>query len=225
MGKPDPTLPLLTGISRIPFLHDGELVSLRGYHAESGVYLDDYPELPAVTAEEGLADWRELLVDYPLVDESDFQSCMAYALDFVARHSYAKHPACVVTKPATRTGATGLVSVLNLAAHGREPMPLHLETGAMGDTENEKKLVGLLGGNFMSVTIDNIEGPLKSPKFTSMLTMEEWGGRVLGTNKTRTFPTRSLSFILTGNAVQMGEDLVRRMVAIRLDALTTAPGG
>ncbi len=66
------------------------------------------------------------------------------------------------------------------------------------------------------MVIDNVEGRLASNALASALTQSHYRDRLLGTNQMISLSNDAVK-VVTGNNVQLSDELIRRTVAIRLD--------
>jgi putative DNA primase/helicase len=85
------------------------------------------------------------------------------------------------------------------------------------EEEMRKRLTAELLDAHPLVLFDNVPDnrTINSPSLALLLTGEEWRERRLGATETLTLPNRAVWF-MTGNNPQLGADLVRRVVRIRL---------
>ena len=78
-----------------------------------------------------------------------------------------------------------------------------------------------MAGNTV-VVFDNVEGMIRSPTLSAVLTADNWQGRILGRSELTVVPNRA-TFAATGNNIDVGGDLARRCYRIRLDARQAQP--
>lgn len=85
------------------------------------------------------------------------------------------------------------------------------------DDETRKRLVsGAIEGSRFAC-LDNVVGYMKSESMTAVLTSGKLSDRVLGQSRTVT-PTIRALMTMTGNNASLSADLMRRTVAVRVDA-------
>ncbi|MEJ7719806.1 MAG: hypothetical protein WKF58_04915 [Ilumatobacteraceae bacterium] len=72
------------------------------------------------------------------------------------------------------------------------------------------------------VIFDNVEGMIRSSNLAAVLTTDVWQGRILGRSENALIPNR-VTWVATGNNIDVGGDLARRCYRIRLDAHQAAP--
>ena len=242
----------LNGIASAPLLHDdGTIHHAEGYDTETGVWCEAVPDLTGLLKERPtesdakaallllrdtfktfcFADAETVrdvgsgieVVDTrknPGKDESGF---LVALLTAVCRPSLDLAPG-VLLRGAQMSGAgtgKGLLSrCMCLIANGREP---HAVTTGGDAVELEKRIVAELLAASPTLFLDNMNGvSFKSATLASAIT--ERPARVRELGKSRNLPINSAALvILTGNALSMSEDLVRRFIDIILDARTEDP--
>jgi putative DNA primase/helicase len=155
----------------------------------------------------------------PGKDESAF---LVALLTAVVRPSLPLAPAAVFRAPAISGAGTGkglLARAISLVAFGQQP-----HAAALGDgNEFDKGLAAELLRGDPSILIDNLNRrTLRSPVLCTALSEHPAMLRILGASEMR--PTNSKAFIaITGNALTIAEDLVRRVITIDVDAQCENP--
>ena len=86
----------------------------------------------------------------------------------------------------------------------------------------EKKLTALLMSGTTMITIDNVEGTLRSPILSKILTSDYHNRRILGLSKMMLVPQRAI-WIANGNNIHLGGDMPRRCYRIRLATKVSEP--
>lgn len=225
------TIPRLAGIAEAPFFgRDGQLVSQHGYDAATGMFLNLPPNLRGLSVPEApshdevkaaIEVWDDVVADFPFVDRADRANALAFALTpFVRGLLDDVSPLNFVTATTRGSGKGLLVNVLTIPATGRDircvTMPWR------NDEEVDKRLIGLLHDGIQQVHFDNVEGKLDSPVLASFTTALEYGGRILGSTNSGSWPQRVVAHI-SGNNVMLGGDIPRRVVPIRLAPNTERP--
>ncbi len=244
-------LPILNGIASAPLLRDdGSIRSARGYDPESGFWLEDVPDVEAILpesptrqdAEKALLLIRKTfrtfcfadanmiegpsgisLVDIgqpPAMDESAFLTVLLTA---VCRPSLHVAPGALFTAAETSGAGTGkgkLARCICAIAFGRQPAAV---TAGSGVEELEKRIAAKLIESAPAILVDNVNGAaLKSDLLASAITERPAEIRVLGrTEMARLNP--SAFMVITGNGLQVSEDLARRFIDVRFDARTEDP--
>ena len=228
---PELPLPGLAGIIEAPTIRpDGSLLTEPGYDAATRLYYDPAPGLsvPPIPQAPSSGEVRgalrtlhDLLCDFPFVDASSQAHAYALLLTPILRPFIRGHaPLLLVDKPAAGTGASLLVELAAIAATGRAAA---LMTAPSDDAEWRKKLTSLLMDGAAFISIDNVEGRLASPSLAAVLTSTTWRDRVLGRSETVSLDMAATSWAATGNNVQLGGDLPRRAIWIRMDAQAVRP--
>jgi hypothetical protein len=95
-------------------------------------------------------------------------------------------------------------------------------TAPAGDEEFRKKITATLLSGTTLIVLDNVEGPLLASSLAAALTADTWSDRILGQSAMVTLP-QHVTWVATGNNLQLGGDLARRCYWIRLDAHTSRP--
>lgn len=247
-SRGDWQLPVLNGIASTPLLRDdGTIVASSGYDGESGMWVQDVPELQVAEAptrgdaEEALllvrrafrtfcfADAATIeedglnvvdLANPPGQDESGFLNALLTA---VCRPSLPLAPGILVTAASLSGAGAGkglLTRCLSLIAFGREP---HAVTGGASTEEMEKRMSAELIGGAPILFLDNLnDTALKSDLLASAITERPARIRILGQTRMATLNSSAL-VVLTGNGLSVSEDLARRFIAVDLDPRTEHP--
>ena len=245
-------LPPLRGIAATPLLaSDGSICSVSGYHAGTGIWLDNPPDLTGLvprhpTLQEALHSLQQireffstfcfadailrqvddhpgLVVDTATPPRADESAFLAALRTAVCRPSIDLAPG-VLIKAAAMSGA-GTGKGLLARAIGYIAFgrePFAITTGG-SQKELEKRIVAeLLTGNSM-LYIDNVNNTaLKSDLLASVLTERPTRTRILQKSEVRSLSTNTL-VVLTGNGLSMAEDLARRFVTTELDSKSENP--
>src|SRR5690606_23832657 len=117
-------------------------------------------------------------------------------------------------------GKTLLCDTISMIATGRNSATI---SQGKSDEEFDKRLFSALLKGDPVLTIDNIERPVSSDEFCTVLTSEEWQCRVLGASVNRTVGTNVL-FLLNGNGLTFKGDIRTRVLMCRMDARVEDPG-
>lgn len=238
----------LDGITSTPLLHqDGSIMARTGYHADTRLYCADVPrvDVPEYPArEEALAALRLLRkifatfafadsvrvpsgevtsVDLdapPGVDESAF---LVALMTVVCRPSLDLAPGVVVRGAQHSGSGVGkglLIRCMCTIANGRTPSAI---TGGATVQERDKRIEAALLQARSVLFLDNVNGTaLRSDVLANAITERPTEVRLLGRSETRLI--NSSAFVaITGNALVLSEDLVRRFLVVDLDAATEDP--
>jgi hypothetical protein len=204
------------------FRQDGSLLDHPGYdQATQWAYLPQ-PGLhvPPVAAAPTRAEvdaavslLRSMVADFAFVTEHDEANFHGLLLTPLLRAMLpGPYKLGVVNAPQPGAGKTLLVTLLRLLHGGvfRAEVP-------HDDAEMAKTITAILDGTTAPVAhLDNATGVLRSPTLAALLTSGVWQMRRLGSNELVTASNNRL-WIITGNNVALGGDLVRRSVTVTID--------
>lgn len=209
-------------VSRVPvLLSDGRFVSTPGYDDPTGIFF--WPErkwgiLPQktdkATAQKCLQSLLDLVCDFPFASDADRSAWVAALLTPLCRRIYnGNTPMFVFSSTTPGSGKTLLVTLISLILTG-ESCPVASLTKDPG--EFQKELFSALKAGMLMRLFDNVTGEIKAPGLEAVLTSGGlFTGRVLGESREATLPVTT-TFYLTGNNVQPGGDLYRRVVTCEL---------
>jgi hypothetical protein len=225
-------VPPLNGLIEAPTLRpDGSVLQQPGYDAQTGLFyqpdtsliVPPVPERPSeIDVVQAVGMLRhELLREFRFEQESDAANALALQLTAVLRHLIrGPVPLAVIDAPVAGSGKTMLASMIAMVATGR---PASLTSPPDGnDEELRKRFTSLLREDRQFIVFDNAAKPVISPVLAQLLTAETWNDRVLGVSRTVDLRQRA-TWVLTGNNVEIGGDLPRRVYSIRLDPGVARP--
>ena len=223
-------LPPLAGLIETPALRpDGTVIDRPGYDgATSMLYIPARGlarlRLPPSPTDDEIAEalkaLNDLLQDFRFVDQASRANAFGLLLTPILRTAIdGPTPLFVIDKPQPGTGATLLAAVVSLIATGRDLAPM---TAPRDGAEWSRSLLATLRQGEQIIAFDNVEEPLSSGALSAVLTATEYTGRELGKSSTLTIPQQA-TWIATGNNIQLGGDIARRSVLIRMDAQTARP--
>ncbi|MCC0024425.1 MAG: hypothetical protein H6874_09405 [Hyphomicrobiaceae bacterium] len=232
-------LRVLRGIVEAPTLRaDGTVLSKPGYDDASGIWLDtggvEFPEIPESPTRKdalhALDRLKDVIKDFPFVpddeagelgDPSSHRSvALSAILTGVCRKALRTAPGHGFDATSMATGKTLLCDVVSIIATGR---PTSAISQGKSEEEFDKRLFSILLQGDPVIVIDNIDRPVRSDEFCTVLTAEEWQCRVLGISGNKTVPTNVL-FLLNGNGLQFEGDIRTRVIMCHLDAGVENPG-
>jgi putative DNA primase/helicase len=231
LATPDPSLPVLVGITTTPvFGRGGELLTKFGYHADARLLYDPPPGfvLPAVPAKPTpaeIASARRLLLDdllgdFPFTGDAEKAHALSLLLTgFVRSMMDGPTPLHVIEKPTPGTGATLMVDAVAMIITGGG---VSVMVEGRDDEEWRKRITAKLRQVPSLVLIDNLRRQLNSSALSAALTAPFWEDRVLGISEMVRLPIRCL-WIATGNNPEFSNEMARRLVRIRLDARHDQP--
>lgn len=219
----------LTGIVHSPtLLRDGRVLQTPGYDAESGLFVHltrTYPQVPdRPTRAQALAAAGELVGLFTEFEFADPQrqawaSVLANILTIPARTLY-DGPAPLFAYDATTPGsgkglAAAVVSWISLAEYPTTVTP-------SGQDETRKLITSAYQAARRVVVFDNADTTLGNRAMCSAITEGTWSDRILGQTKQVEFPN-TITFMATGNNIQLAADLTRRTIPIRNEPRTAQP--
>jgi hypothetical protein len=221
-----PSLPFyqLESIAQAPvFVPPGKLLRRDGYDPESGILLR-LQGLDEVRADMPISEARdlllnELLIDFPFVEAAGWAHTLALILQpFVRSLVKGATPLYLIDAPARGTGKGLLADVFALIPTGAlaEVMVLTRDSD-----ETEKRITAALLAGLSHVLFDNVTD-LRAAVLAAVLTAELWRGRLLGASK-MVHVSNTATWLATGNNITLSDELVRRVIPIRLDAGVERP--
>ncbi len=244
-------LPTLNGIAFAPLLSaGGGIRTHEGYDPATGQWCANVPDLSALVpdkptraqAASALMKLRQVFATFPFADAPrrtsadglelvdltkppgmDESALLAALLTAISRPSLDLAPGLLVRAPNINGSGTGkglLVRLICAIAFGYAPIAI--TAGA-----NVKELELRLGAALMEAApvtfLDNVnDGALQSNLLASVLTERPAAVRVLGLSKNVSLNPSSFMAI-TGNGLDLSEDLVRRFLVVALDTRTEDP--
>lgn len=231
LASPVIPLPVLTRIVSAPiFSLEGCLSTVPGYDIHTQTFLDLAPSLkiPSVSETPTQAEIQrakalildDLLVDFPFTGDTEKAHAVGLlVLPFVREMIPGATPFHLIEKPAQGTGATLLAELVEICFLGRIPPPI---TEARTEEEMRKKLTALLMGAPSIVLLDNISNKMCSTALVVMLTSTNWSDRLLGASEMVNVSSGCV-WVGTGNNPVLSNDMLRRVVRIRMDARQEEP--
>jgi hypothetical protein len=223
--------PELAGLTATPFLRpDGTIVDDEGYDNASRLFLEYRPgssfaPIPEEPSADDLRRACELLLgdvlgDFPFTDRASCANALGLLLTPLLRNLVdAPVPMAVVNAPQMGTGKGLLVDVVSLIAFGRNA-PVGLAPG--NDEEFRKRITAAFIAGDPLIVLDNLDDVLRSAALAGALTALVWTDRILGASRTVTLSPR-VTWVATGNNVELGGDLARRCYLIDIDTGTARP--
>jgi putative DNA primase/helicase len=229
LASPERMWPTLRRIVSVPvFAADGTICQTPGYNPPARAWYDpngltiaDIPDAPDELAVAAAVDLTmEVLSDFPFVEDADRAHALAMMIQPFARDLIpGPTPLYLVEKPEPGTGATLLANVTLHPALGRPPRTF---TEATGEEEWRKRLTSALREAPDAVLIENLHGKLSTAALAAVLTIDEWGDRLLGVSEMVRLPVRCV-WVATANNPRLSTEMIRRSVRIRMDSGTEQP--
>lgn len=229
-GAPSWPLPPLEGLIECPYMcDDGTIVLDGGYNPVSKLFFMKRDigqiDIPEVVTSEHVEAARKVIddifVDFPFVDDASYDNNIAALFTGVLRPLIPGiTPLFMHDKPIMGSGASLLSKIIMIVALGRVPT---LITAPSNDEEMEKKVMAALFSGMKIVVFDNCEGKVYFKSLASALTAEVISQRLFGKNTTMITAKNNVIWIINGNNIQLGGDLPRRCVPIRIDPKSSRP--
>lgn len=224
LSLPDQGFPVLRGFYSAPvFLPNGTLLSQNGYDTDSCLYLS-LNGLTGTTGGMPLGEAKillldDLLGDFPFADLGSEAHVLALILQVFARLMIdGPTPLFLIDAPARGTGKGLLIDIVSVVGLGKRADVMVLPND---ENELEKRITATLVEGHQLILMDNVTS-LRSATLSAALTTTDWQGRWLGKSQMVQAPN-SAAWIATGNNVAMSDEMVRRTVSIRLDAVAERP--
>jgi hypothetical protein len=218
----------LCGVTESPlFRPDGTVRQEPGYDEATGYLYRPSCEYPAVPehptkgdAEAALAELVDVFCDFPYADEPSRYVPIAAILAVLARAAIdGPVPAFLFDASVMGSGKTLQCDVAHVIAVGR--IPSHADWPSKPE-EQEKLLSTYAISSPQALVIDNIKGTLGGGKLEATLTSISVEFRMLGVLELRSLPWRSV-ILLSGNNIQLTEDMIRRTLMSRLESPLERP--
>lgn len=215
----------LNGLTGTPMVrHDGSLLVEPGYDQESGfLFLPEFgvqvPAVPECPDDEDLASARKLLLhmisDFPFASDDDRANYLGLLLTPLLRQvTPSSYKLFGIGAHQPGSGKSLLAEVAG-DIHG---MVLRSELPE-DEPEWRKMTFSILGATAAPlVVLDNITGVLRSSTLAGILTAgREITDRELGKNTKNITVANDRVWVVTGNNLSLGGDLVRRTITILID--------
>ncbi len=223
-------LPPLRGITGTPtFSADAALVVEPGYQESTQLYYapvgEPVPAVPPVPDSTDLKRAKQIigqewLADFPFMDEASRAHAIAAPLTAIVRELIdGPTPLLAIDAPAAGTGKGLLAGGIGLIVSGLSPAVM---TEERDDEELRKRITAILSAGRPIAVFDNVRRRLVSGVLAALLTATIWSDRLLGKNETVDLPNRTM-WLVTGNNLQLNDEIARRTVWIRIDARVDRP--
>ena len=224
-------LPELERIVTAPyFTATYQLHQTPGYHAQAKTYyhltdsrlhdlkIPAQPTPAQVTAAKQLL-LQEVLVDFPFSSEAERANAISTMLEPFIRSWFDVTPFRLIESARAGTGKGLLGDALLYPFLGEMPT----RSPEPKNPEGWQKLITTLLMTIPAVVFfDNIKRPVNDGSLEGILTNPQWGDRVLGGNQHIKLLNQA-TWLFAGNNVQIGEEIARRTVRIRMVAKTANP--
>lgn len=220
--------PALEGIVTAPVVKDtGEILDTPGYDADTrliyqpteGLTVPKVPEKPTqVDIDHAKQQIQDLIGEFPFQTAADYTNAVALLLTPIMRRIIqGSVPLALVNANKRGTGKGLLVEVISLVTTGKQ------ELGSDPGSEEEwrKTITTMLDAGQTFITFDEMT-KLSSKHLAAALTAPSWSARRTGTGTQLNLPIK-VTWAATGNNVQLGGDMDRRVYLIQMKAKTARP--
>lgn len=201
-----------------------------GYNADAKTYyhltdsrlkdlhIPDSPNAENIAAAKRLL-LEDVLIDFPFSSEAERANAISTMIEPFVRSWFDVTPFRLIESARAGTGKGLLGDVLLYPFLGEMPT----RSPEPKNSEGWQKLITTLLLTIPSVVFfDNIKRPVNDGSLESILTNPLWGDRMLGGNQHIKLLNQA-TWLFAGNNVQIGEEIARRTVRIRMVALTANP--
>lgn len=212
----------LTGIISSPTIRsDGTILQIPGYDDATGLIYKPNASFPLLPENPSIDDAKsaielllDVICDFPLQSDADRSAWVAYVLSLLGRTCVRGCvPMFVVTANTRASGKGKLADLASLIAFGRQSAKKPLTTQ---DEELRKTITTVVMEAIPSVLFDNIDVRLGGASLDLVLTSEIYSDRILGVSKSTGDVAMRTVWGATGNNVEFGSDVARRVLPIRL---------
>lgn len=209
------------------FLSNGTVLQTPGYHEESGIIYEPrlvfphVPEYPSTRdVQEALDVLRGPFAEFPFEDEMHRTSLYAAFLTPLAVQTFESRSPLFLFEAAERSsGKSFLAKMCGIIGTGMIPPA---STFAEDAVEMRKRITTHLLAGDRVVVFDNVDKTLGGAPLCIALTETHWQDRLLGGNADYRGPI-SCTFYATANNCEIGPDMDRRILPIRLNANCEKP--
>jgi hypothetical protein len=218
----------LRGVVGTPVMRsDGSILSTPGYDTATGLlYLPtcdvgEVPEHP--TYQDALRARDELLevvCDFPFEGEQHKASWVAGTLTSFAIHAIAGPTPMIVVDSNIRGAGKGLV--VDTSATIVTGKPFAKMAHVRNDEELEKRITSLGLAGVQACLVDNLRGFFGGAVWELVLTTRHWRGRILSKSEIVDLAL-DIVWWVTGNNVEIGGDMGRRVIHLRLSSPEERP--
>jgi len=219
----------LRGVIHSPIVRrNGSVLGTPGYDDETGlVYLPEpslvIPHIPEESTpqqvEEAVQELDYMVCGFDFLSKSDRANYFGLLLTPLLRElAPPPYKLGAIGAPQPGSGKTLLATIMRIIHGGvfRSEMPDE-------EAELKKNISTILDITTGPVIhIDNVSGVFRSSTFAGLLTSSTWEDRRLGTNQQITAPNDRL-WVITGNNLSLGGDLVRRTLWVTIDPACPDP--
>jgi len=219
-------VPVLRGIVAGPtIMPDGRIITQPGYDPVTCFYFShnlkvSVPDAPThADAVNAIAMIDGLLCGFPFLEETDRAVALAQIVTLLVRPSTETAPLIATTAPTRGSGKSELANVAAAIGTGR---PCSALSATSDPVELEKRINTMILEGDPLVSIDNVNGMLRSDLLCQALTAPAVLARPLGVSKKSEMPNTAV-WLSNGNNLTLAGDLARRAILCRLDPRCERP--
>lgn len=219
--------PSVSGIISTPTIRaDGTLLYKEGFDPETGLillgvspnlHIPDHPTKQ--DAVDSLNILKELLVEFPFIDDTDRAVALSALITPVVRGSLPAAPMHIIKAPTPGSGKSFLLDVASAIAIGR---PCPVMAAGRTEEETEKRLASAILAGQSIISIDNVNGSLGGDFLSQLIERPSVEVRILGKSQIIKIDSRSTVFA-NGNNIKVLNDMTRRVIMCALDAKEERP--
>jgi hypothetical protein len=226
--KKDWSFATVSGVITTPTMRpDGTIFAEPGYDPDTRLLLMSPPLMPRLPdnptkedAEAALALLKALLVEFPFVDEVSTAVALSAVITPIARGAFNVTPLHAASAAVAGSGKSYLLDIVSAIATG-QLMPV--KAAGANEEETEKRLSSALMAGQPLVSLDNVNGELKSDFLCQAIERPVVDIRILGRSELIRVEARNLSMFANGNNITIYGDLCRRVIVSSLDAKLERP--
>ena len=205
---------------------DGSILQEPGYDDLSGLLLlpGDYPTIPEVPSLQDAQDAAELIFDlvseFPC-DDASRAAWLAYLLTLMIRPSIDGNVLMwAFTANQAGSGKGLMVDSANRIAFGAAAAVRAYDPDP---AETRKGITACLMEGLSAVSFDNIREKVSNTTLEAACTTQVWNDRLLGKNDRNITRPQNLVFSFTGNNLEFGGDMGRRLLMVTLFSAVERP--
>lgn len=213
-------VPVLRGVVAGPtIMPDGRTIAKSGYDSKTGFYFShnlktSVPDAPThADAVNAISMIDGLLCGFPFLEDTDRAVALAQIVTLLVRPATETAPLIATTAPTRGSGKSELANVAAAIGTGR---PCTVLSATADPIELEKRINGIMLTGDPLVSLDNINGNLRSDLLCQAITATAVNVRRLGISEPIEVPN-VFTWMANGNNLTLAGDLARRAILCRLD--------
>lgn len=221
----------LKALCQLPFITaSGDIVSVPGFHEETGIYANfDHDAIPPVpeapTSDEVIGAIQTTMYPwsrYRFASPEDQGAMLAAVMTAICRPALGITPGFFFDAPVQSSGKSKAAAALGALIKGQRAGITPFVGGPNAEAELTKKIVAMAVDGETFCLIDNVVGTWRSPVLAALVTEGQISERLLGGNQWYRGALR-LMLMATGNNASLDHDLGRRLIRVRIDPGVECP--